>query len=163
MKPETIVAAVLIAAGAALSTQIGGTTTYQIPVWVAGQGYSFPYLSGAFKITGNTIDVPVVQGAPGSPGAPGIPGQPGSPGAPGAPGVFSPASNDVYMLTAQQAVFLLKCSTGADVFRNGIMQTSAAEGGSDITIDPAALTVTFLGTNVPQDSDVVKITYRCSQ
>jgi hypothetical protein len=66
------------------------------------------------------------------------------------------------MLMAQQAVFPLKCSV-ADVFRNGIMQTSAAEGGSDITIDPTALTVTFVGAATPQGGDVVKVTYRCSQ
>ena len=165
---RTKITIVLVAAGLMLSAQIGVTTTYQLPVWIAGHGYSYPQLSGAFRITGNTIDVPVTQGPPGLPGAPGlpgssgVPGQPGLPGAPGAPGVFSPAPNDVYVLTAAQAVFPLKCST-ADVFRNGIMQSSTAEGGSDLTVDSTGLTLTFLGQSIPQGGDVVKVTYRCSQ
>ena len=99
---------------------------------------------------------------PGLSGTPGAPGQPGSPGAPGSPGVFSPAPNDVYVLTAAQALFPLKCSA-ADVFRNGIMQSSTAEGGSDLTVDSTGLTLTFLGQSIPQGGDVVKVTYRCSQ
>jgi len=126
---------------------------YILPLWSGGQ-WHYLTLGPAFKVSGNAVDVPVTQG-PAGPAGPA--GPVGSTGLAGAPAVFIPVSNDVYVLTAAQSVFSLRCSA-ADVYRDGMMQSE----GADITVDPSALTATFGGTAIPQSGDVVKITYRCA-
>lgn len=154
MRTKIITISALVVIGLALTAQVSSTVSYQLPVWSSGK-YMYPSLGPAFKITGGVIDVPVTQGPVGPSGAIGPAGPIGE------SGVFFAAPNDVYVLTLPQSTFPLKCAM-ADVFRNGMMSTSTAEGGVDIAVDPVALTVTFLGTMAPQPGDVVKITYRCS-
>ena len=174
-----LVVVVLISALAFLPGQ-GAQLLYQLPLWSNHQ-WSYPTLGQSFKVTGGVVDVPITQGSQGlqggqglsglagaqgstgPPGVQGIQGAAGPPGPQGAQGIQGPAMvvapNDVYVLTAAQATFTMKCQV-ADVYRNGSLQTSVAEGGSDYS--QSGSLATFLGDAVPQATDVVKIAYRCS-
>lgn len=110
------------------------TASNLLPLWIGGK-WAYFTLGSSFKITGSTIDVSV-------------------------PPVFVPRANDFYNLTAAQASVTLKCPIG-DVYRNGILQSSVGEGGTDYSVDSTGLVVTFAAASTPQAGDTVKVLYRC--
>ena len=134
MKHLWIVAVVLAFPVAALLSWQGSIpNALLLPLW-GGKTYSYYALGPAFKITGNTIDVP----AP-------VPTMP----------TFAP--DDAFSLSAPQAAFTLRCSR-ASVYRNGVLQFA----GIDYTVDATGKIATF-APNVPQATDTVQIIYRCQQ
>ena len=142
MKTKTCI---LVLLGAVLLAQ--SPASYVLPLW--NGHWNYLTLGKSFQVTGSVIDVPVTQGAPG------VPGTPGGPGPAGPPGVFAAAANQVYVLTAPQAVFNLSCGT-ADIYRNGLLQS---EGGVDYSVDATGLVATL--AQAAQAGDVMKILYRC--
>jgi hypothetical protein len=155
MKKSLAAVAILLAVGFLGLVAQSLTGQYQLPLWSNHQ-WVYPTLGQSFKITGGVIDVPTVQGPPGPQGAQGPTGEAGPQGPSGVP-TF--ANNDVYVLNSPTSTFTLKCAN-ADVFRNGVLQSSVAEGGGDYSV--SGLSIVFTSTVVPQATDLVKITYRCS-
>jgi len=159
---------------------------YQLPLWSNHQ-WSYPLLGKSFSVSNGVVDVPTTQGPQGAQGAAGpqglqgaagpqglqgvagpqgVVGPQGSPGPQGVVGPqgspgpsIAPSPNDVWVLAAAQPTFAVKCAA-ADVFRNGLLQTSVAEGGADYA--QSGLQVTFPDVAAPQVGDVVKVVYRCS-
>jgi hypothetical protein len=134
---------------------------YQLPLWNA-HSWTYPTLGPGFVVSGNVVSVPVTQGPAGPAGAV------GSVGPAGPAGTFAAPPNSVWVLPevmptgSTLPVFQASCAM-ADIFRNGLLQTSTTEGGADYTMDPGTLIVTFAAGNAPGPGDLVKITYLCSK
>lgn len=146
----------LLAAALPIMSAQNPAPQYQLPLWSNHQ-WSYPSLGKSFSISGGVVDVPTTQGPQGVQGATGPQGLQGATGPQGPP--VAPPPNDVWALTATQSTFAVKCAM-EDVFRNGLLQTSVAEGGADYA--QSGLQVTFQDAAAPQAGDVVKVVYRCS-
>ena len=161
----------LLATAMSMLSAQSSAPQYQLPLWSNHQ-WSYPSLGKSFSVSNGVVDVPTTQGPQGAQGAAGPQGPQGLQGTTGPQGPqgaagpqglagpsIAPSPNDVWVLTAAQPTFAVKCAA-ADVFRNGLLQTSVAEGGADYA--QSGLQVTFPDVAAPQVGDVVKVVYRCS-
>lgn len=155
----------LLATAMSMLSAQSSAPQYQLPLWSNHQ-WSYPSLGKSFSVSNGVVDVPTTQGQQGIQGAAGPQGLQGAAGPQGLQGVagpqgpsIAPSPNDVWVLAAAQPTFAVKCAA-ADVFRNGLLQTSVTEGGADYA--QSGLQVTFPDVAAPQVGDVVKVVYRCS-
>ena len=134
MLRRLVIGVAMMLATAALVAQ--APASYLLPLWSGGH-WIYLTLGSTFKVSGGVVDV--------------------------IPPAFTPAPNDIYVLTAPMAGLTLKCPAG-DIYRNGTLQAEAV--GGDYAVDSTGLVVTFSNTfpaTLPQPGDTIKVTYRCSK